>query len=292
MRPRTWQALTCSLALFTTASMAIADSPCNRGIRDTTPAERAKMTGVLQAVKDALPAPPAGWVIQSQETISVPQSWCQDYAQVPLEYGFTRHYRRVDDAEQRQKLLDDQSARLVEAYKQKQPRLEAIQAKMEKLNAQQIALLQKGDIAGSEKYSTQIAALQEEYRRVADEGVDTAAMNAVGKEVNRDLEMTISVSVNPLTASIPADAKPIPAPAGAKSAHRWHVEDESHSNDHVVCHFGTWFKRPDGTFQPMPRQGAPFSAAHGLTVEITAAPERVTQTMATVDFARFASILK
>jgi hypothetical protein len=29
-----------------------------------------------------------------------------------------------------------------------------------------------------------------------------------------------------------------------------------------------------------------------LTVEITAAPERLTQTMATVDFARFASILK
>jgi len=292
MRPRTWQALACSLALFTTASMAIADSPCNRGIRDTTPAERAKMTGVLQAVKDALPAPPAGWVIQSQETISVPQSWCQDYAQVPLEYDFTRHYRRVDDAEQRQKLLDDQSARLVEAYKQKQPRLEAIQAKMEKLNAQQIALLQKGDIAGSEKYSTQIAALQEEYQSVADEGNDPAAMDAVSKEMKRDLELTISVRVNPMTASDPAGAKPMAAPAGAKSAWRWHVEDESQSTDHALYYFGTWFKRPDGTFQPSVRQGAPFSAAHGFTLEIIGDPERVTQTISAFDFEKAASALK
>ena len=163
---------------------------------------------------------------------------------------------------------------------------------MEKLNAQQVALLQKGDFAGAEKYSPQIAALVEEYQRVADEGNDPAAMNAVSKEMNRDLELTISVRVNPMTASVPDGAKPMTAPAGAKSAWRWHVEDESESTDHALYHLGTWFKRPDGSFQPSVRQGAPFSAAHGLTLEITGDPERVTQTIAAIDFAKLAAIVR
>jgi hypothetical protein len=290
MTATNWQALAClNISLFIGVPGAIADSPCYKGYRDTTAAERAKVTAVLQTVKDAMPAPPAGWVIGGDDSFSVPQSLCQDFALVPLDYGFGRLYRQVGDADRRQKLIDDQSARLAEAYKQKQPRLAAIQAKMEKLNVQQIALLQKGDFAGAEKYSTQIAALQEEYQRVADEGNDPAAMNAVSKEMNRDLELQISVRVNPMTATVPDGAKPMTAPAGAKSAWRWHVEDENQSTDHALYHFGTWFKRPDGSLQPSVRQGTPFSAAHALTLEITGDPERVTQTIAAMDFAKVAS---
>jgi hypothetical protein len=292
MTPTGWRAMACVISFLATVPGAMADAVCNKGYRDTTPAERAKMTAVLQTVKDAMPEPPAGWVIGGDDSISVPQSLCQDYALVPLDYGMGRLYRQVGDAEHRQKLIDDQSARLVEAYKQKQPRLEAIQARVEKLNAQQVALLQKGDFAGAEKYSTQIAALQEEYQSVADEGNDPAAMDAVSKEMKRDLELTISVRVNPMTASDPAGAKPMAAPAGAKSAWRWHVEDESQSTDHALYYFGTWFKRPDGTFQPSVRQGAPFSAAHGFTLEIIGDPERVTQTISAFDFEKAASALK
>jgi hypothetical protein len=292
MTPTGWRAMACVISFLATVPGAMADAVCNKGYRDTTPAERAKMTAVLQTVKDAMPEPPAGWVIGGDDSISVPQSLCQDYALVPLDYGMGRLYRQVGDAEHRQKLIDDQSARLVEAYKQKQPRLEAIQARVEKLNAQQVALLQKGDFAGAEKYSTQIAALQEEYQSVADEGNDPAAMDAVSKEMKRDLELTISVRVNPMTASDPAGAKPMAAPAGAKSAWRWHVEDESQSTDHALYYFGAWFKRPDGTFQPSVRQGAPFSAAHGFTLEIIGDPERVTQTISAFDFEKAASALK
>jgi hypothetical protein len=293
MTATNWQALAClTISLFIAVPGAMADAVCYKGYRDTTAAERAKMNSVLQTVKDAMPAPPAGWVIGGDDSFSVPQSLCQDYALVPLDYGFGRLYRQVGDADRRQKLIDDQSARLGEAYKQKQPRLEAIQAKMEKLNAQQITLLQKGDFAGAEKFSTQIAALQEEYRKVADEGNDPAAMDAASKEMNRDLELTISVRVNPMTASVPTEAKPMTAPAGAKSAWRWHVEDSSQSTDHALYHFGSWFKRPDGSFQPSVRQGAPFSAAHGLTLEITGDPERVTQTITALNFAKVALALK
>lgn len=281
-----------ALAVLAIAPTALADAPCYAGIRDITAAENAKMTGVLETIRSALPAPPAGWVISGDDAISVPQSMCQDWAKVPLDYYFTRHYRQVGDAEQRQKLLDAEGARQAELYKQKQPRLEAIQARMEKLNAQQIALLQKGDFAGADKYSTQIASLQDEYQKVADEGNDPAAMDAIGKEMNRDLELSISVRVNPLTAGTPTEAKPAPVPAGAKSAWRWHVEDTSRSEDHALYYFGGWFKRPDGTLQPVARQGAPFSAAHGVTLEIIGDPERVTKTVAAIDFAKITSVLK
>ena len=50
-------------ALVIVAPRVAADAPCNKGYRDTTAAERAKMSAVLQTVKDAMPAPSPGWVI-------------------------------------------------------------------------------------------------------------------------------------------------------------------------------------------------------------------------------------
>jgi hypothetical protein len=280
------------LSLFAAWPAALADSVCYADYRDTTPAERAKMTSVLETVRSAMPAPPAGWVIGGDEAISVPQSLCQDYAKVPLDYHFTRWYRNVGDAEARQKPIEHEAARLAEAYKQKQPKLDAIQAKMEKLVAQQVALIQKGDLAGAEKYNAQIATLQEEYQKVADEGSDPQRMDTLGKEMNRDLELTIRASVNPMIARTPSEAKPVAPPAGAKSAFRWHVEDENQSNDHALYYFGAWFKRPDGALQPAARSGVAFSAAHGLTLEVTGDPARVTQTVAEIDFAKIAALTR
>ncbi len=60
----------------------------------------------------------------------------------------------------------------------------------------------------------------------------------------------------------------------------------------MLYYFGTWFRRPDGTLQPSVRQGAPFSAAHGFSIEVTGDPERVTRTVAAIDFARIASVLR
>lgn len=283
----------CLFTLIVAAPAAFADSPCYADYRDTTAAERAKMTAVLETVKSALPAPPAGWTLSGDDAVSVPQSMCQDYAKVPLDYYYTRYYRNVGDAEARQKPLMDQATIEAEAYKKKLPRLEALQAQIEALVAKQIPLLQKGDVAGADKYSAQIEKLQAEYQRVADEGTNPATMDAAAKEANRDMELTIRVMVNPMTARTPEEAKPIAPPAGAKSAFRWHVEDENQSTDHALYYFGTWFKRPDGTLQPSVRQGIPFSAgAHGLTLEVSGDPQRVTQTVAAVDFAKIVAALK
>ena len=283
---------TCLFALLAFAPVALSDAPCYAGYRDTTAAERAKMTSVLETVRSAMPAPAAGWVILGDDAISVPQSFCQDLAKVPFDYEFTRLYNQVGDADKRKKLLDDRAAIEAEIYKKKQPRLEAIQTQMEAIVAKQIPLLEKGDIAGAQKYSAEIDKLQAEYQKVADEGNDPAAMAAVAKEMSRDLEMTIYVRVNPMTARTPTEAKPTTRPAGAGSAYRWHVEDESQSKDHALFYFGSWFKRPDGTFQPSVREGAPFSAAHALSIEVTGDPARVTEALAAIDFGKIASVVK
>lgn len=281
-----------AIAIAAIAPAALGDAPCYAGYRDTTPAERAKMTSVLKTIESALPAPAAGWVLVNNDEISVPQSFCQDMAKVPFDYGFSRYYQQVGDQEQRNKLLNDQAAIEAEIYKKKQPRLEAIQAQMEAIVAKQVPLFQKGDIAGAQKYDAEIQRLQAEYQKLADEGIDPAAMEAVAKEMSRDLNLTIFVRVNPMTARTPDDAKPTARPSGSGSAYRWHVEDESRSEDHALYYFGTWFKRPDGSYQPSVRQGAPFSAAHGLSIEVIGYPDRLTQTLAAIDFAKVASVVK
>ncbi len=280
------------LAIAIFAPAALGDSPCYADYRDTTPAERAKMASVLETIRSALPAPPAGWQLMSDDAVSVPQSFCQDFAKVPLTYGYTRYYQQVGDAEQRKKRLDEGIAPQVEIYKKNQPRLEALQAQIEALVAKQIPYFQKGDIAGAQKYDAEIQKLQAEMQTLANEGNDPAAAAALGKEMNRDLELRITVYVNPMTARTPDEAKPTTRPAGSGSAYRWHEEDDSQNVDHALYYFGTWFKRPDGTFQPSVRQGAPFSAAHALSIEVTGYPDRVTETVAAIDFAKVASVVR
>ena len=292
MRINRVHAVTGAVAWLVAASPAYADSPCDAGYRDTTTTERAQITRVLETIRSAMPAPAAGWVIGGDETLSVPQSLCQDFKLVPLPYSFSRLYRNAADSERQMKLINDQAAVEAAAFEKKKPRLEAIQAQMEKVVAQQVAVMQKGDMAGAQKFNAEIERLQNEYQKIADEGSDPKAMEAAGKAANRDMELSISVHVNPMTARTPTEAKPVTAPTGAKYAHRWHVEDENQSVDHALYYFGSWFRRPDGTFQPAPPPGAPLSAAHGLTIEIIGDPARVTQAVSTTDFAKLAAIAK
>jgi hypothetical protein len=281
-----------AIAFIATAPAALGDSPCYADYRDTTPAERAKMTAVLETIRSALPAPSAGWRLLSDDAVTVPQSFCQDFAKVPLTYSYTRYYQQVGDAEQRKKLFEDRTANQVETYKKNQPRIEALQAQVEAVVAKQVPYYQKGDIAGAQKYDAEIQRLQAEIQALANEGNDPAAAAALGKEMNRDLELTITVYVNPMTVRTPDEAKPTTRPAGSGSAYRWHVEDDSQNIDHALYYFGTWFKHPDGSFQPSVRQGAPFSAAHAISIEVIGYPERVTQMLAAIDFAKVAPVVR
>jgi len=118
------------------------------------------------------PPTPAGWQIVSDDEISVPSSICRDVESRPWNYGFTRTFRQVGDAEARQKVMEDAAAASAAAFELKQPRLDAIMARMTKFNEQMVALVQKGDYAGAEALNVKMAKLQEEYQKVADEGDD------------------------------------------------------------------------------------------------------------------------
>lgn len=78
------------------------------------------MTAVLHAAKKALPPAPAGWVIVG------------------------------DDQEARNKIIADAAAASVAALKLKQPRLDAAMAKVSAIVKKQVALVEKGDMAGAQ----------------------------------------------------------------------------------------------------------------------------------------------
>ena len=63
--------------------------------------------------------------------------------------------------------------------------MDALMAQMQALSARQVALVQKGDMAGAEKLNHEMAKIQEQYKKVAEEGDSEATIAAAGKESNR-----------------------------------------------------------------------------------------------------------
>jgi hypothetical protein len=158
--------LTASALLFVIAgaSTAVADAPCNSGFRDSTPAERARMTAILEIAKKALPPAPAGWKIGGYEEISVANSVCRDGENRPWSYGVARNYTRVDDYEARQQDMRDAAAHAAAEQAKKQPRMDALTAQMQALSQRQVALVQKGDMAGAEKLNHDMVKLLAEFQ--------------------------------------------------------------------------------------------------------------------------------
>jgi hypothetical protein len=280
--------------LLAIAPCALGDGVCNKGERNITAAESTQMTNVLKAAQSALPPAPEGWIIvvDTSLEISLPRTICGDVEKVPWNYGFARTYRNGANAEARQQIIMDQAARQQAAMKERQPRLEALQAKMQKIMQQQMALNQKRDYAGAEKLQPQLKAAEKEYEKLINEAYDPAAIAGADKEFERDREMFINVRVNPQSESVGPGARAFAPPAGAKSALRWHVENEKESNDQALVLFGAWKPGTEGRWQQTLRAGIAPSGAHGVAVYIRGDPERVTQAIAKIDFAKLAATVK
>ena len=237
--------------MFAVAPMRSGDSPCLADYRDATPAERSQVTSVLKTMQSALPPAPEGWIIvvDPANEISVPARICRDTEKSPWNYGFTRTYKQVEGVDARGKLIEDQAASQQAAMEQRKPRLDAAQAKYQKITNQINELSQKKDYAGAEKLAPQLRAAEKEYEAILNEVYDPAAAAATDKEVNRDFEMSISVYVNPRLESVGEGAKAIAPPARAKSAQRWHVENEHESTDHALYLFGAWTADASGKWR-------------------------------------------
>ena len=280
-----------AVAAILGASGARADAPCNAGFRDSTPAERATMTGVLQAAKNALPPAPAGWKIVSGDEIFVVSKVCRDIESRPWNYGFSRHYSQFGDYETRQKAMADAAANVAAAQKLKQPRLDAVMAKMTKLSQQQVALVQKGDMAGAEAINAEMAKLQAEYQKIADEGDSAQQISAAGKIMNRDLKMIISVRVNAVYEMPDSEVAAFPPPSGALSASRRKTTSEDLDQGHALVLFGKWARNAQGRWQPVHRPNVGPTAANAISVNVTADPNRLDSAIQSIDFKSLAATL-
>jgi hypothetical protein len=282
------------ISLLAFAPCALGDAPCDKGFRDTTPAERAQVTSVLKAMQSALPPAPEGWtiVVDTANEISVPGRICMDTEKTPWRYGFTRTYKQVAGAEARGKLIDDQVANQLAAMQAKKPRLDAAQANYQKIMNRITELNKKQDYAGAEKLAPQLKAAEKEYEAILNEVYDPAAAAATDKEVNRDFEMTIRVTANPRSEPVGPGAKAIAPPAHAKSAQRWHVESELESTDHALYLFGAWTAGAGGKWNSGTRAGASPAAAHAIAVVVSGDPARVTATAPTIKFPAFDAAVK
>jgi len=286
IRTTTW-ALVAVLGAATTH----ADGVCEKGFRDTTAAERGTVTAVLEAVKQALPPAPAGWIILGDDQISVPRSICKDFELRPWGYTFARSYQRVDDQAGREQLVKTAADNWQADMKKKQPRLDAIMARMEALTQKQVAAIQKGDSAKVIAMNEELAAVQAEYQAVVDEG-DTAEQNdAIFQEASRDLTMNISVAVNSLSESPGSDATSLSLPAGVKSAFRWSTTRGDVHEDLALVLLGQWKPRTQSSSVLVPRGNVAALAAHAIAVRVVADAGRLDRTLDAIDFKGLANLV-
>ena len=277
-----------ALVVFAAASLAYADSDCAKGYRDTTPAERAKMTEVLTAVKKALPAAPTGWALLGDDKFSVPSSLCRDFEASPWHYDYTRYYQRTDDQEARSKVFADAAAKAAADAKLKQPRLDAIMAKMTKLSEQQGVAMQKGDMKRVEAISADIAKVQEEYKKVADEGDSAQQFAATAEIAGRDMAMNIAIQVNGSRATPGNGFSSLPLPPGARAAFRW---SQPKKEDEALILLGDWKPGKEGYWESAPRAKLAMSSAHAIAIYVTADTSRLAPTLKSIDFASLTKLV-
>jgi hypothetical protein len=251
------------------------------------------MTTVLEAVRVALPPAPEGWIVQGDDALSIIDNICGDYAIIPWQYGFGRHYQRIDDYEARQQKIAAAGAEMRADMEAKQPRLDAITARSQDLGAELAAAAEKGDFARADEINQEIFAASEEYKRIMDEGDATERMNALFAEANQDLHMSVRTNINPMTASPPAEgAGEFDLPAGATSAFRWSTTSGDAQEDQVLVFFGEWQTSPEGFLRPVrPGSSANLVKPHAMTVQVTAHASRIAAIIDAIDFEALAATL-
>ena len=284
-------ALACAVTAIAPASMAHADGVCNAGYRDTTPAERTTMAAILEAGKKALPPAPAGWAIVGNDPVSVPRSLCRDSERNPWSYEDTRYYQQVGDQDAREKLIADAAAAYAAAMKLKQPRLDAITARMDKLSKTGTALAAKGDTEGAAAIYTEITKAQEENEKILKESDGEQQMAAAQEKYNRDRTMNITLKIN-AGGETPGDgAKNLPLPVGARAAFHWLSGGRDPHEDRALILVGQWAPGGQGQWQPTRRAGAAVQAAHVITISVVADSERLAPTVAAIDVKSLAAAL-
>jgi len=145
----------CAAALATFAWAAKGHAECENGVRATTQAEQAALGNVLESVKRALPPAPQGWIIESDDEPPITNEICREVEQKPWFYDRSRTYRKKEGDEQRHAAITAAQQDLSADLASKQPRAEAIQARMQQLGDSIAEAAQKGDVARMQALSAE-----------------------------------------------------------------------------------------------------------------------------------------
>jgi hypothetical protein len=270
---------------------ALADGDCDKGYRDTTVAERTTMTNVLTAALAALPAPPTGWALTAEGETRGLQSICRDYDTAPFPYDTSRFFDRVDNLEQRNQKMKAVYDQANAAAATKQPRIDALNAKLEEIAKKLGEAAGKGDFARAEALNKEVDAVNEQLKAVYAENDQTEQVTAAGLESERDTRIHIEVSANSMRESAGEGARPMAKPAGVSSAYRWSDDPKSGTQDHVLLLLGTW-KAVENRYESTPRSGAAPAAPSSLAIRVDADATRMDAIIAAIKIVDLAAMLR
>ena len=272
------------------ASAVHADAVCEQGFRDTTTAERQKMLGVMEAAKAALPGAPTGWIIGGYEELSPVGRICRDGENTPWTYSFSRTYNRTDDQAARDQALADAGATARAAQAARQPRMDALTARMQTLGAELVTAAQNGDQARVDAINREIEKVSKEFEAASADASDPALTESIARATMQDRTMSIGVSVNPGSVSN-AQMQRTQAPAGAHSAYRWTTTRDGVSEAHTLVLFGGWQPRSGGGLASQRRGTTSSAAAHAVAVTVDADPARLDSLLSSIDFGAIAATI-
>jgi hypothetical protein len=278
------------IGLLFFATVLRADGVCTRA-HPVTAAERATMTEVLQTARDALPSPPVDWVIVGNDAIATPRSFCLDRART-LSYSFGRSYG--NRSPQKQQASEQATATAASAMQadlaRKQPRLDALLARMNALSQQAIQAAQAGDPAKVDRVNLEMEKVSNEYTALLQQGDAAAEVESAGAESLRDIDMHIAVRVNPGSTVAPPGATSVAPPPGARAALRWTTEREGITSGHALLLIGPWKQNESGQgWSPALVPAVPSVTAAWYEIEIEADPSRIEALMRDVDSAALAA---
>jgi len=279
--------LVVSTSVILVASNGWTDEECYKGYRDVTPSESAAMMTVLESALRAMPPAPGGWEV-SRNDMYVTESVCLDDESTPWRYDSYRTYARVDDRDDRDQILSNAGAQASADMKAKQPRMDAVMARIQELSMAAVAAAEKGDYDKADEINVQIQEASDEMERIMTEGGTLDRIDEATDAANRDTQITITVDVNSGHTLIGYGAEQTTIPPGADGAYRWTAMEGSVVNETRLILFGGW--QTDGEFfNPVFRAGSAPTAAQAISFLVTADESRIDSVVAAFDFRKVAA---
>jgi hypothetical protein len=210
----------------------------------------------------------------------------------PWAYPFTRNYQHVDDREARDRVLAEAAADMKAQNEAKQPRSDALMAKMQSLGQELGAAAQKGDYArdgrdqqGGREGHGRISKAQRRRRHDRkDECRSRRRFKGPGDE-RRGQTST------PRQKSLGEGAEALGLPPGAQSAFRWTEERDGLPTGHALVLLGDGNRKVKVDFRARHTPASRRRPRMRISVHVQADPSRLAATVDGIDFAKIASIL-